>query len=323
MSAAAAASSTVAAGSDPSPVAPSGAAQPDSSAPPADDFWNPAQYLLYDELRARPSVELLRRAQDTLKMFHLSSPERVADLGCGPGKQVLQLARAFPSANVLGVDSSANMIAAARANTDKIGEAALSDRVRFAQASFEEFSSSPGAPLDLLFSNAALHWSSSPHASLFPHLLRQLRPNGGLLAVQMPNCFRAPSHTCIRQALEQGSFLQDQEERERALAQGPDVEDGGAAHYWHLLAPHCRHVDAWGTEYQQLIGSSSEYHPVSEWTRSTALAPVLSSLPSEAERARFMREYSALLEQHYPSFERQGQRMSLFPLKRIFFVAVR
>jgi len=286
------------------------------------DFWNPAQYLLYDEARARPGTDLLQRTQDTLKTFRLPVPERVADLGCGPGKQVLLLARAFPSSKVLGVDSSANMIAAARANTDKLGEQALSERVSFAQASFEEFTSPSDAPLDLLYSNAALHWSTQ-HSSLFPHLVQQVRPSGGVLAIQMPNNFREPSHTCIRQALEEGKFLKDQEELERVWAQCPSVHAGGAGHYWHLLAPHCRHVDAWETQYQQLIGSSSSYHPVAEWTRSTALAPILTSLPSDEERARFMREYSALLERHYPYFERQGQRMVLFPFKRIFLVAIR
>ena len=50
----------------------------------------------------------------------------------------------------------------------------------------------PAAPVDMLVSNAALHWLDD-HATLFPRLLSHLRP-GGMLAVQMPAQFAAPSH---------------------------------------------------------------------------------------------------------------------------------
>jgi trans-aconitate 2-methyltransferase len=286
--------------------------------------------------------------QETLKQFRLPAPRRVVDLGCGPGKQVALLARAFPDADtVVGVDSSANMLAVARTNIDKLSAAdtdadaaggkkkKLSERVSFVQASFEDFTSPADQPLDLLYSNAALHWSKT-HATLFPHLVRQVRSDGrGLLAIQMPNNFAAPSHTCIRQTLEQGAFFDGSKEQVDAVcAQGPSIHPDGASHYWHLLAPHCRHVDAWQTEYQQLIASSTPYHPVAEWTKSTALAPVLAALPSDEERTRFMQLYSELLEVHYPYFERafggggegeekRMQRVVLFPFKRVFLVAIR
>lgn len=97
--------------------------------------------------------------------------------------------------------------------------------------------------VDLLYSNAALHWSHD-HSNLFPHLVQQLRADGGVLAVQMPNNFREPSHTCMRRALEEGAFF-DPDELDAVWANQPDVHEQGASHYWHLLAPHCRHVDAW------------------------------------------------------------------------------
>jgi len=105
----------------------------------ATDLWDPTQYLLFDEARARPGHDLLQRVVTTLSHWRLPAPQRVFDLGCGPGKQVALLARAFPEAKVIGVDSSANMIAAAQAATDKLADADLSARVQFQQHTFEGF----------------------------------------------------------------------------------------------------------------------------------------------------------------------------------------
>jgi len=86
-------------------------------------------------------------------------------------------------------------------------------------------------------------------------------------------------------------------------------------------------VDAWETQYQQLLlaqsGQDKPYHPVLEWTRSTALAPILAALPDEQQRTRFMGIYSKLLEQAYPLFQKDGKTATLFPFKRVFIVAVR
>ena len=123
----------------------------------ATDLWDPTQYLLFDEARARPGHDLLQRVQTTMAHWRLPAPQRVFDLGCGPGKQVAMLARTFPEAKVTGVDSSANMIAAAQAATDKLADAELSARVQFQQHTFEGFTESVsdadecnGTPIALL-----------------------------------------------------------------------------------------------------------------------------------------------------------------------------
>jgi trans-aconitate 2-methyltransferase len=277
-----------------------------SSAAPADskkDLWNPEQYLLFDEARARPGVDLLQRAVATLNHMRLPQPARVADLGCGPGKQVALLAKQFPQANIVGIDSSENMVAAARAATDKLGDAQLSARVNFKQATFETFEDSTG--LDLLYSNAALHWSKT-HDTLFPHLMQQVKEGTGVLAVQMPNNFREPSHTLMRTALLEGKFCATDAEVEAIMAKSPQVNEAGSSYYFHLLFPHARHTDVWETQYQQLISSTTQYHPVLEWTKSTALAPLLASLKDEAERTKFQQIYSGMLEKVSSGIRRAG-----------------
>ena len=53
----------------------------------------------------------------------------------------------------------------------------------------------PAQKYDVIYSNAALHWLPD-HAKLFPSLMEKVEP-GGILAVQMPRNFGAPSHLLI------------------------------------------------------------------------------------------------------------------------------
>jgi trans-aconitate 2-methyltransferase len=95
------------------------------------------------------------------------------------------LAERWPGADITGLDSSPAMLERARS---------VLPGVRFDQAGVEHWE--PEEPLDLLFSNAALHWVGD-HENLFPRLVDALFP-GGVLAVQMPGNFDAPSHRLIR-----------------------------------------------------------------------------------------------------------------------------
>ena len=71
-------------------------------------MWDPGTYLRFGSERARPFFDLLSRVG-------ADDPGFVADLGCGPGNLTAVLAARWPGARVLGVDSSPEMIEAARA----------------------------------------------------------------------------------------------------------------------------------------------------------------------------------------------------------------
>jgi trans-aconitate 2-methyltransferase len=141
--------------------------------------WQPQRYLAFDDHRTRPGTDLLARVP-------LAAPERVVDLGCGPGNSTELLTARWPDATVVGVDNSPTMLAAARER--RIG----ADWVEADIATW-----TPDTPVDLLFSNAVLQWLPD-HATLLPRLLGLLRP-GGVLAVQMPRNFEAPSHTTVHE----------------------------------------------------------------------------------------------------------------------------
>ncbi|MBO0849842.1 MAG: methyltransferase, partial [Pseudonocardia sp.] len=70
--------------------------------------WDPAAYLTFDDDRSRPFHDLLARVGAT-------RPRRVVDLGCGPGHLTAVASARWPDAEVEALDSSAAMVADARA----------------------------------------------------------------------------------------------------------------------------------------------------------------------------------------------------------------
>jgi len=129
------------------------------------DAWNPAQYEKFREERKQPFRDLLALVRPRPGM-------RVLDLGCGTGELTLELHEALFAAETTGIDASEAMLA----------KAPRREGLRFVRARVEE--TALAGPLDLVFSNAALHFVGD-HASLFRRAFEALAP-GGQLAVQVP-----------------------------------------------------------------------------------------------------------------------------------------
>jgi len=259
--------------------------------------WQPAQYLQFAGQRLRPALDLLARVP-------LEHPRTIVDLGCGAGNVTMLLGERWPDAHIVGVDSSPDMLGEARAATRN------DPRFTFVAADLALWR--PDAPVDLVYSNAALHWLPD-HASLFARVATMVAP-GGVLAAQMPDNFRAPSHTLIADIA--------RSERWRAqlggIVRGPPV--AAPADYFAWLAPLLTSVDIWLTEYLQVLEPRSDgEHPVAAWTKGTWLVPFLEALDDGA-RTEFLREYMQRLARHYPA--RQDGR-TLFPFRRLFIVANR
>jgi trans-aconitate 2-methyltransferase len=254
--------------------------------------WDPGQYHKFGDHRLRPALELFERA-----MLYLSekAPAEIYDLGCGAGEIARIMADRWPSANVIGLDSSSEMLVKA--------EAAGESRVEWREADVRTWVAQPQA--DLLFSNAMFQWVDG-HTEVFPHLAAQLAP-GGVLAVQMPLSFGQTSHTLLRQTLENYGTP------ELRTAVGRKwVED--AAWYYDLLKPHTLFLDIWQVTYTQVLNGDD---PVLEWVKGSALRPVLTAL-SDTEGEALLAEYGAALREAYP--KRAGGE-TLFPFERLFIVA--
>lgn len=252
--------------------------------------WDPAQYLKFADERVRPALDLLAH-------IPAAAPRSVVDLGCGAGNLAPMLLARWPQARLTGVDSSPEMLAKARAEHPA---------AQFVQADIGRWR--PAAPVEVIYSNAALHWLEG-HDRLFPGLLGALQP-GGFLAVQMPRNFDAPSHTAIQETIEQGPWRARLEPR---LRREPVA---AAGEYWGLLKDRAARLEIWETEYLQVLSGEN---PVAEYTKGTWLKQFLDRL-QEPEKSAFEADYRRRVAARYPP---QADGRTLFPFRRLFIVAQR
>jgi trans-aconitate 2-methyltransferase len=164
----------------------------------------------------------------------------------------------------------------------------------------------PAAPVDLVFSNAALHWLDD-HSVLFPRLLDFVAP-GGVLAVQMPRNFAEPSHTSIAEVAGEGPW------RDRLVPLIRPEPCKPPAHYIDLLASRTKALDVWETVYQHALTGDN---PVADFVKGSWLRPFLDALDG-GERLAFEAAYRARVARAYPV---RVDGTTLFPFRRLFIVA--
>jgi len=140
--------------------------------------WSAKQYVAFEDERTRP-------VRDLLAALPPIDAHSVIDLGCGPGNSTEVLAACYPQASVSGIDSSSDMIEAARRRLP---------RIRFAVEDLQAWKDA--GPFDVILANAVLQWVAH-HESLLPALTAKLAP-GGALALQMPDNLDEPAHRLMR-----------------------------------------------------------------------------------------------------------------------------
>jgi trans-aconitate 2-methyltransferase len=249
--------------------------------------WDPAQYLRYADERGRPFFDLLARVG-------APAPRTVADLGCGTGNLTETLAERWPGAEVIGVDSSADMIGSARPGS----------RVRYVQEDLRTWR--PAAPVDVVVSNATLQWVPG-HLELLPQLV-ELVAEDGWLAFQVPGNFEEPSHV-LRHRLEADPRFAPH----LAGVRGPHAS-GPEVYLARLLDLGCE-VDAWETTYLHLLAGDD---PVFDWAVGTGARPTLQALPAPL-REEFAEEFRRRLRDAYPA----TPHGTVMPFRRVFVVARR
>lgn len=251
--------------------------------------WSPGQYLKFEDERTRPAYDLLSAVPD-------QGVKYAVDLGCGPGNSTELIIERYPQAEVVGVDSSADMVAKAKER--------LPGR-KFTVADIDKWE--PTKAADLLYANAVMQWLPE-HDRLFPRLLGYLNP-GGCLAIQMPDNLEEATHVAMRDVAADTRWAIRMSEADATRS-----KIGTASSYYRLLRPYCRRIDIWRTTY---------HHPLQgldgiiEWFTGSALRPYLALLNKE-EQVDFLEKYRQILAR---SYEPDDGGMVLLPFPRLFIVA--
>ncbi len=251
--------------------------------------WDPGHYLRFGDERTRPAVDLASRVA-------LDAPERIIDLGCGPGNSTEVLRSRWPSAQVCGLDSSPEMIAAARhAHPEH----------EWIDGRIEEWCARD--LFDLVFSNAALQWTAD-HAALTRRLLANVA-RGGALAFQVPSPAYSHVRSLIEEVARDGAWVSRMGE---ALAE-LTIEEPDA--YYDALAPWADSIDMWETVYYHVMQSPTD---IVDWISSTGLRPFLDALDTQQERSRFT---AMLTERVARDYTVRADGQVLFPFRRTFVIA--
>lgn len=257
----------------------------------SEDKWNPDQYLKFKEERTQPSRDLAGR-------IRIDSPRTILDVGCGPGNSTAVLRERWPSAEIAGLDSSAEMINDARTRWPN-GIWILSDAATY----------QPTVPYDVVFSNAALQWIPS-HDELIPQIA-QMVAAGGAFAVQLPANSGSPLHRALHETAASPAYSDLCSGCRNSLVyHRPEF-------YYDLLTSEFPRVDMWESIYYHEMAN---HQSLVEWYKGTGMKPFLASLPDDATRAWFETEVLARARPGYPV---QANGRLLYPFRRLFFVAYR
>lgn len=251
--------------------------------------WDPQRYLSFADERGRPFVELLARVG-------ADTPHTVVDLGCGPGNLTALLATRWPAADIAGVDSSAEMIARARADGHPGVDFAVGDLRDWAA------DTAPGS-VDVLVTNATLQWVPG-HLELLAELVATVAP-GGWFACQVPGNFEEPSHVLRRELAAQAPYVDHLRDVDHPGSHEPET-------YLRVLTDLGLQPDVWETTYSHVLTGPD---PVFTWVSATGARPTLQALPDDL-RPGFEAEFKRRLAVAYP--EREGS--VVLPFRRIFFV---
>ncbi len=251
--------------------------------------WNANQYLKFKNERTQPAIDLVNR-------IRLENPQKIIDIGCGPGNSTEILANRFKDAYIIGVDNSEDMIAKAKKNYPSLNFSICDVSGDLAELD-QDF--------DIVFSNACIQWIPV-HRCLLKNLLGLLKQDG-ILAIQIPFNFNEPIQQIIYEvsSLEEWADYFPQKRPYNALT---PIE------YFDIFAEIAEDFDIWEINYYHILKSHQD---ILEWYRGTGLRPYLNIL-SEAKKPLFEQAILNRIIQRYPK-QKNGDILFRFP--RLFMTA--
>lgn len=253
--------------------------------------WNSEQYLKFEKERTQPAIDLAGR-------MGINNPQKIADIGCGPGNSSEILKGAYPNVHVVGVDSSENMLLTAKKRCPDID---------FILCDISKDISKIGCGFDAVFSNACLQWVPN-HKKILPELFSVMKC-GGMLAVQVPYNFDEPIHKIISRIAFLPKWKKYFKSPRIFYTLTPDE-------YYDILSQNSAEVYMWETTYYHILPS---WQSILEWYRSTGMKPYIDALPDSLKPVF----ENAVMEQVKIAYPLQKDGKVLFKFPRLFFTAVK
>lgn len=253
--------------------------------------WSPQHYLAFKNERNRPIFDLIAH-------IGMEAPERILDIGCGPGNSTAILEDRWNESEIIGLDISKSMVE--KATTDH-------PEIKFMVRDASKNLSDLGA-FDLVFANASLQWVPD-HEALIPRLFDLVARNG-IFAFQIPQFDRMPLSRAICEVERSNKWAQYFKGFKAGFQFYPDPL------YYGLLCGPSDSIDMWATDYFHVMPS---HEAILEMISSTGLRPYLEQLP-EDKIADFRMD---VLEQIKEEYHSQFDGKVLLPFKRLFVVATK
>jgi trans-aconitate 2-methyltransferase len=254
--------------------------------------WSAAQYTKFEKERNRPILDLL---------MHIPADRAVKnaiDIGCGPGNSTELLQARFPEANVSGIDSSPDMISAAKKRMPSH---------HFEVADISGWQDEK--KYDMILSNAALQWVPN-HDSLFPALIDKLTV-GGTLAVQMPDNWNEPAQKLMRTVAANGPWANQLTDAPKRVAR----EEAGW--YYQFLRDKVETLDIWRTTYFHPLSGGAE--AIVEWFKGTGLRPYIDALHPDEQKEYLARLTGEIVK----AYQIYDDGTVLLPFPRLFIICTR
>ncbi len=251
--------------------------------------WNAAQYLKFEGERTQPAIDLINR-------INIINPAKIIDIGCGPGNSTQVLLKRFPNANIIGIDSSKEMIDRAKKSYPNLS---------FDICDAGKDLLSMGSDYSIVFSNACIQWIPN-HPKLLKEMFSLLSDNAAL-AVQVPINQAEPLYTIVDEVAsdKRWGFEDVELEVNQTLKQ---------SEYFDILSELSDDFSIWETTY---LHRMSSHRDLVEWVKGTKLRPYLNALPPELA-GEFEGEIVEKVTKTYP-IQRNGE--IIFRFRRLFFTA--
>jgi trans-aconitate 2-methyltransferase len=251
--------------------------------------WNPNLYLKFGKERIQPTIDLVNK-------IDFNNPQKIIDIGCGPGNSTQVLSEKWPEAKITGIDNSEAMIEKAQKDLPLLNW-------KLMDAGKDDINEK----YDIVFSNATIQWIPN-HAELLLKFSKIMTENG-IIALQIPQFLEMPISKSIARVAEDKMWA----------ARTQKINNYFTIHhysyYYNELSKLFGKIEMWETHYMHIMDS---HQSILDMIASTGLRPYLATLESEKDQEDFK---NSVLEKIRTDYPEQENGKVIFPFQRLFFIA--